>query len=187
MRKLIWSNPMSLDGFVEGPNGLDWMIADAELHEYSAAQLRAAGAILFGRVTYQLMVDYWPRAAQDPAAEPAMLDFASAINDPQLQKFVFSKTLEHVDWNAQLIREIDPAQIRAWKAQPGKDLAIGGASLGSALAQLGLVDEYELLVQPVALGSGKPMFHDLAQPLRMTFLSSVTFASGVLALRYAAA
>ena len=187
MRKLVWSNPVSLDGFVEGPNGLDWVIADAELHEQAAAELRAADAILFGRVTYQLFVDFWPTAAADPANPPFVIDFANAINDERLQKFVFSKTLDKVDWNARLIRDIVPEEIHKMKQQPGKTMVVSGATLGSELAQLGLIDEYELLVHPVVLGSGKPMFKGIQHRIDLKLAETQTLQSGVIVLRYQAA
>src|SRR5713226_139633 len=179
MRKLVWSNPVSLDGFVEGPNGLDWVIADAELHEHAAEELRSADAMLFGRVTYQLLVDFWPAAAANPAYPEFMIDFANAINDERLEKIVFSKTLDRVDWNARLVRDIVPEEIIKMKKQPGKDLVISGASLGSRFAQLGLIDEYELLVHPVVLGSGKPMFKGIQQRIDLKLAKTQTFQSGV--------
>lgn len=187
MRKLVWSMNVSLDGFVEGPNGDDWVIADAELHQYGAAQLRSADAIPFGRVTYQLFVDYWPTAAANPASTDSMIDFANTINSERLTKIVFSKTLDRVDWNARLLRDIVPEEIIKMKEQPGQDLVIAGASIGSTMAQMGLIDEYELLVHPVVLGSGKPMFNGIQHRLNLTFLRPQTFRSGVVVLRYQAA
>ena len=185
MRKLVWSTPVSLDGFVEGPNGLDWVSADDEMHDASAAQMRSADAILFGRVTYELFVDFWPTAATNPISTASMIGFANAINRESLSKFVFSKTLDRVDWNARLLRDIVPEEIAKMKMQPGQNIEIAGASVGSALAGLGLVDEYELLVHPVVLGSGKPMFKRIQHPLNLKLLKTQTFRSGVVVLRYA--
>jgi dihydrofolate reductase len=187
MRKLVWSMLTSLDGFIEGTHGDDWVIADDELHEYSAAQMRAADAILFGRVTYQIFGDFWPTAATNPNSTRGMIDFANAINRSGLGKFVFSKTLDRADWSARLLRDIVPEEIVKMKEQPGQNIEIAGASIGSALAGMGLIDEYELLVHPVVLGSGKPMFKDIRQQLNLKLLETQTFRSGVVVLRYQAA
>jgi dihydrofolate reductase len=187
MRKVVWSTPISLDGFVEGPNGLDWVIADAELHELATAEEQAADLMLFGRVTYQLFVDYWPTAAADPANPPYVIDYANAINRAELKKIVYSKTLDKVGWNAQLVRELIPGDIAAMKAQPGKDIIVAGPTLGSTLAQWGLVDVFELLVHPVVLGSGKRMFQDIQRRLDLKLAKSWTFQSGVVVLNYRAA
>jgi len=184
MRKVVWSTPISIDGFVEGPNGLDWVGADAELHELAAAEERAADLMLFGRVTYQLFVDYWPTAAADPTNPPFVIDYANAINREELKKIVYSRTLDKVDWKARLVRELIPADIAAMKAQPGQDIIVAGPSLGSQLAQWGLVDVYELLVHPVVLGSGKRMFTDVQRRLDLKLARTWTFKSGVVVLNY---
>lgn len=187
MRKLTFSMLTSLDGYVDGPNGQDWVIADDELHAFAAAQFRSADMLLFGRVTYELFVGYWPTAAADPASTAGMIDFANAINDERLGKIVCSRTLSTAAWGPQpvrLIRELTPADILDLKQKSGKNIVIAGASIGSALARWGLVDEVEQLVHPVVLGSGKPMFSSLLAPIQLKLLRTHTFGSGVVVLTY---
>src|SRR5579859_956941 len=187
MRKLSFSMLTSLDGYIDGPGGQDWVMADDELHAFAAAQLRSADTLLFGRVTYELFAGYWPSAAANPANTPGEIDFANAINDPRLEKIVFSRTLAAAAWQGQplrLLRELAPADILALKQKPGRDIVIAGATIGSALARLGLLDEVEQLVHPVVLGSGKPMFDRLAQPIPLKLFRTQTLGSGVVVLTY---
>ncbi len=175
---------MSLDGFIEGPHKeLDWSIADAELHDYYAQELSEADLIIFGRVTYQLMADYWPTAGSDPHTSPSERRFANALNP--MRKIVYSKTLKHVDWNTQLMHEFDPLQIQALKEEEGRPILIGGgASMATAFIEHGLVDEYRLMIHPVAIGKGKALFGGITKPLNLEFVSSQRLSSGAVALQY---
>lgn len=181
MRKLILVTNMSLDGLIAGPEGdLDWTVADEEMHDYYAAVLNQADAIIYGRVMYEIMADYWPTAPQDPSLSKSELEFAHAIN--RIRKIVYSRTLENVGWNTTVMRTVDPDEILKMKQQPGKDLLIGGADLASTFIKHGLIDEYQLLVQPAVLGSGKPLFKN--HRLALKLLKSQTFHSGAVLLCY---
>jgi dihydrofolate reductase len=184
MRKVILSMPITLDGFIEGPHQeLDWVIADDELHDYYTELLKKADLILYGRVTYELMLSYWPTAATDLSITKGMLRFANTLNP--MRKIVYSTTLKNVGWNTQLVDALIPEDILKMKAEPGGDILLGGgAAIAQAFIQHGLVDEYQLLVQPVAIGSGKGLFKGIDQGLKLNFLRSKTFQSGAVALFY---
>jgi dihydrofolate reductase len=182
MRKVVLMMSVSVDGFFEGPNReLDWQLVDDELHAHFNEQLAAMGAFLDGRVTYELMARFWPTADQDPASTGPMVEFARIWRD--MPKLVFSRTLERADWNATVVREVVPEEVRRLKAQPGGDLALGGADLAATFMRHGLIDEYRLYVHPVVLGRGRPLFGpDAKVPLRLS--GTHTFGSGVVLLRY---
>ena len=133
---------------------------------------------------YELMADYWPTADTQPGQTAVEVEFARMWKD--LPKVVFSKTLDKVGWNSRLVREDVAAEIKRLKAEPGKDLDIGGPHLASTCIQLGLIDEYQLFVNPVILGSGTPFFPPLAAPLKLRLVETRTFTAGVVYLRYAA-
>ena len=180
MRKVIVSNLMSLDGFFEGPNHeLDWFVVDEEFFAYARDMLRGVDTILFGRKTYQHMADYWPSA---PAEE-----IADQMNN--LPKIVFSRTLESAEWqNSTLVKNDAVAEISKLKQLPGKDMVIlGSASLASFLLQRGLIDEYRVILNPVLLGSGNPLFQDVKQRLRLKLSRTKLFGSGVVVLYYQSA
>ncbi len=184
MRKIIFGMNMSLDGFIEGPNKeLDWSIADAELHDYYANLLNEADLIIFGRLTYQLMADYWPTAPSDPHTSPSERRFANALNP--MRKIVYSKTLKNVDWNTQVMDKFDPLQIQALREQEGRPILIGGgASMANVFIEHGLVDEYRLMIHPVAIGRGKPLFGGITKPVYLELVSSQRLSSGAVALCY---
>jgi dihydrofolate reductase len=177
MRKIILYNLISIDGFFAGANGeIDWHNVDDEFNEYAAAFLRSLDTLIFGRVTYQLMENYWPSAPTD--------EIADKMNS--LAKIVFSRTLPKVEWtNSRLVKEINIEEISQWKQQAGKDMAIfGSGSLVSTFAAHGQIDEYRLIVNPVALGSGKPLFQGLHDRLNLSLRETKTFASGNVLLCY---
>ncbi|WP_405583754.1 dihydrofolate reductase family protein [Streptomyces sp. NBC_01190] len=182
-RKLVLFMSVSLDGFIEGPDGdLDWHQVDAEVHAHFNEVLAAAGGFIDGRVTHELMAAYWPTADADPAAPPEVREFARIWREKP--KFVYSRTLERADWNTTVFREVDPGQVRGLLAEPGGDLTLGGAGLAAAFMRLDLVDEYRIYVHPVLVGGGKRLFPPAAglRPLRLT--ESRTFGNGVVLLRY---
>src|SRR5436305_2023228 len=182
MRKLIYSMTMSLDGFIAGPGGdISWSAPDEELHRFHNDQVRELGAHLCGRRLYETML-YWETADQDPAAADVVLEFARVWQ--ALPKLVFSTTLERVEGNARLIREGAVDEVARLKAQPGKDLEVGGAGLASTLIDAGLVDDYRLFVSPVVLGAGTPYFPALDKRLELELVETRTFASRVVYLRY---
>ncbi|WP_055535635.1 dihydrofolate reductase family protein [Streptomyces graminilatus] len=187
MRKVVLMMSISLDGYFEGPDReLDWSMVDEELHQYFNQQVRSMGALLSGRITHQLMADFWPTADSDPGPGPdmteAMVEFAGIWRD--IPKYVFSRTLEHADWNTTIVREVVPEDIRAMKEQPGGDLAVSGAELVAEFMRHDLVDEFHLCVHPVLLGRGRPLFHESDHLTRLRLTETRTFGNGVVLLRH---
>src|SRR5437899_12295506 len=130
----------AIDGISEEPHlEIDRHMVYGQLYSHFSVQLRAMSAVLDGRVTYELMAGFWPTADADPASTPPMVEFARIWRD--MPKFVFSKTLEHADWNATIVRDVDPDEIRRIQAEPGGDMAVGGAVLAAEFLRLGLLDE----------------------------------------------
>jgi dihydrofolate reductase len=186
MRRVIYGMMVSLDGFVETPNReIDWIVIDEELHKYVNDQESAVDTYLYGRRMYQLMADFWPTADENPSAPEYIVEFARIWK--KMPKLVFSNTLEQVGWNARLVRDDVAGEIAKLKAQPGKDLEVAGAELASTVMRLGLIDEYQLYVQPVILGAGRRMFPELERKIELRLVETRTFGSGVVLLRYQSA
>jgi dihydrofolate reductase len=182
MRKLIYSMGVSLDGFIAGPGGeIDWSAPDEELHRFHNEQTRELGAHLCGRRLYEEMT-YWETAEENPSLPQVGLEFARIWK--ALPKIVFSKTLEKVEGNARLVRDVAAEEIIRLKEQPGKDLAVGGAGLASTFMALGLIDEYRLFVSPVVLGAGTSFFPPLDQRINLELIETRTFGSRVVYVRY---
>ncbi|WP_330288056.1 dihydrofolate reductase family protein [Streptomyces sp. NBC_00576] len=184
MRKVVLMMSVSLDGYFEGPNReIDWHMVDEELHRYFNLRTKAMGAFLSGRVTHQLMADFWPTADSDPGSTTeTMVEFAGIWRD--MPKYVFSRTLEHADWNTTIVREVVPEDIRALKEQPGGDLAVSGAELAAEFMRHDLIDEFQLCVHPVLIGRGRPLFLQADSFIRLRLIESRTFGNGVVLLRY---
>jgi dihydrofolate reductase len=183
MRKLIYSIGVSLDGFIAGPDGdFDWAAPDEELFRFHTEQTRALGGHLLGRRLYETMV-YWETADKNSSATDLELEFAHIWQ--ALPKVVFSRTLERVEGDARLATDGVAEEVSRLKAQPGKDLAVGGAGLAATCIELGLVDEYGLFVSPVVVGGGTPFFPSLEAQIDLELLETRTFASRVVYLRYA--
>ena len=182
MRKVVLWMGVSLDGFIEGPaREIDWHHVDDEFHTYVNGELAKMGAFLMGRVTYDLMVGFWPTAETDPASTPPMVEFAGIWRD--MPKIVYSRTLERADSNTTIVREVVPEEVQELKEQPGGDMTVGGANLAASFMRLDLIDEYRLYVNPVAIGRGKPLFPpDVRIELQLT--ETRTFGNGVVMLRY---
>ncbi len=180
MRKLVLSINVSLDGFADHTV----MIADDELHEFFSGLLDNTDIALFGRVTYQLMESYWPRAHEDPKATKSMLDFADRFN--AIPKIVFSKTLERSEWNkTRLVKRDVPEEIQKLKQLPGKDIVIFGSSdLTVRLIPYNVIDEYRIMVNPVVLGRGNPLFYGVSDKLNLKLINVRTFRSGNVLLYY---
>ena len=181
MRKLFAFNMISLDGFFEGPDhDINWHNVDNEFNDFAIEQTSAVGALLFGRVTYQLMESYWPT----PAALKDDPEIAGLMNN--LPKIVISKTLEKAEWNnTRIIKDNIQGEILNLKKQPGKDLAVfGSANLLSALMQMDLVDEHRVIVNPLLLGQGTPLFKRMGDRINLRLLKSRTFQSGNILLCY---
>ena len=157
------------------------MPADEELHRHAIENLNRADALLFGRVTYQMM-----EAAFRPArtgGRPEWTEpFARTID--AAKKFVVSSTLDHVDWNAELLRGDLGTAVQQLKRESGKGLLVGGVKLPLALAELGLIDEYELVVHPRLAGHGPTLFAGLSRPLDLKLVSRLELGSGAVAMRY---
>jgi dihydrofolate reductase len=176
---------VSLDGFIEGPNReIDWHMVDEELHSHFNEVLAGMGAFLNGRVTHELMAEFWPTADEDPASSPAMAEYARIWRE--MPKIVFSKTLDRNDWNTTVLRDVVPEEIEELKAQPGGDLALGGADLAATFMAHDLIDEYRLYVHPIVLGQGKPLFRpsEADTVTELELVETRTFASGVVLLHY---
>ena len=181
MRNLIAQTVVSLDGYFEGPKqSIDWHLVDDDYGEYAAGLLRSVDAILFGRVTYELMVKYWPT----PAAISNDPVIAKLMNEHQ--KIVISKTLERADWqNTSIVKTNVAEEIRKLKQQPGKDLVIlGSGTLVAQLTKLGFIDEYQLMVNPVVLGQGNPLFKGIDERVNLKLAQCKSFPSGNVLLRY---
>ncbi len=179
MRKLFSFNMVTLDGFFEGPNrDIDWHKVDEEFNEFAVEQTSAVGALLFGRVTYELMASYWPTAAA-MESDPQV---AALMNS--LPKVVFSRTLPSADWeNSRVVRDHAQEEILKLKAQPGRDMAVfGSANLISTI--MDVIDEHRLLVNPVLLREGTPLFKHAGEPLQLNLVNVRRFNSGNILLSY---
>jgi dihydrofolate reductase len=168
---------VSLDGFIEGPNReLDWPVIDEELHTFINHQQSEFDTYLYGRRLYEVMT-YWETADTNLSAPAYELEFARIWK--QMPKIVFSKTLEQVQGNARLVRDNITAEVTKLKAQPGKNMDLGGPNLTSTFMRLGLIDEYRLFVQPIVLGSGTPFFPALDNPIKLRLVETRTFAGAL--------
>ena len=181
MRKLILFNLTSLDGYFEGPDrDINWHIVDDEFNEFAIQQTGEFGALLFGRVTYELMASYWPTEDAKRNA-PAITEIMN-----RLPKIVFSKTLKKVEWeNTRLVNENFVEAVSKLKQGAGKDIAVFGSSdLAVTLLEHGLLDELRIMVNPILLGEGKPIFQGIKTQLGLKLLKTRTFKSGNILLYY---
>jgi dihydrofolate reductase len=162
------------------------MIADEDLHRHAAENINQADALLFGRVTYEMMEAAWRQPARTGARPdwmaPWMEPFARTID--AAKKYVVSSTLERVDWNAELVRGDLEMAVQQLKRESGKGLFVGGVKLALALTELGLIDEYEFVVHPRLVGHGPTFFAGLSKPLDLKLVSRLEFGSGMVAMRY---
>ncbi len=174
---------VSLDGYIEGPNReIDWHLVDDELHDHFNQQLRGMGAFLNGRVTYELMARSWPTADTDPSSTRPMVEFALIWRGTP--KIVYSTTLQQAGWNTTIVRDVLPEDVAKLKAQPGGDLALGGADLAAAFLRHDLIDEFRIYVHPVLIGSGKPLFPRSGARIPLRLEETRAFGNGVLLLHY---
>jgi len=182
MRKLIAAINMTLDGFCNHTA----MIADEEIHEHYNDLLRNADILIYGRTTYQLMESYWPSIVKNPTGNKPMDEFAALIDN--ISKIVFSRTLKNVDWkHTKLKKEVIKEEILELKQSHNgrsKNILVGSPSLIVVLTQLNLIDEYQLGVQPIILGTGLPLFKNGMDRVNLTLLKTKTFGCGAVALYY---
>jgi dihydrofolate reductase len=185
MRKIITTTWITLDGFIAGPNeAMDWVMVDQEMGQYEDEIVSAADTLLLGRVTYESFSGSWPHVPDNPDVSEGEREYARKLN--AMRKVIFSTTLPSADWNnSTLLREIAPAEIEKMKQEPGRDMLIyGSASVVRALTNHGLIDEYQLLVHPVILGDGKPLFQDIKARRQLELVKTRPFSSGVIGLYY---
>ena len=182
MRKVIYALNVSLDGYIEDANGsLDWSVPDEELHRYFNELDKEMDVNLYGRGLYEIMAGHWTTAHTNTSAPDYEIEYAHIWQNTP--KVVFSRTLEKVGENARLVRGNIAEEVKTLKAQPGKAMNVGGAGLAASFMELDLIDEYQLLIHPVVLGDGKPMFGaDVKLNLRL--VETRQFGSGVVLLRY---
>ena len=178
MRPLRYSINVTLDGCCDHRVG----IADEDLHRHAVENITQADALLFGRVTYEMMEAAW-RSPAPAGARPAWMEpFARTID--AAKKYVVSSTLDRVDWNAELVRGDLATAVQRLKRESGKGLFVGGVTLPQALAELGLIDEYELVVHPRLVGHGPTLFAGLSRLIDLKLVSRLEFGSGAVAMRY---
>jgi dihydrofolate reductase len=182
MRPLRYSINVTLDGCYDHREG----IADEELHRRAAENIERADALIFGRVTYEMMEAAWRSPAETGEMpdwmDPWMLPFARTID--KAKKYVVSSTLKHVDWNAELVRGDLGDFVQKLKQEPGKGLGVAGVQLAQALAELGLIDEYEFVVHPRLAGHGPTLFAGLSKRIDLKLVGRHEFGSGVVAMQY---
>ena len=181
MRNVIFAINTTLDGCVDHTKG----VADDETHEYFTDLLREIDLLVFGRITYELMVPFWPDVAKTQSMSKASNEFASVFD--AIPKVVFSRTLESVeDRNTRIVRTDPGDEIRKLKQEQGKNILLGGVSVPLQLIELGLVDEYRFVVGPIVVGDGRRLMDGASLPERLQFklVDSKTFKSGSIALRY---
>jgi dihydrofolate reductase len=181
MRKLGVFNLVTLDGYFAGQDGdISWHMVDAEFQELAETNSNSGNTLLFGRVTYELMAGYWhsPDALKN---DPVV---AQGMNSSP--KIVFSRTLSKADWaNTRLVKDDMLGEVRKLKQQSGKDLTVlGSGSIVAQLAQAGLIDEYQILLNPVVLGKGRTMFENVKDKLALKLIKTRTFGNGNVLLRY---
>jgi dihydrofolate reductase len=181
MRPLRYSINITLDGCCDHRAG----IADEDLHRHAAESIARADALIFGRVTYQMMEEAWrlPASGERPEWMAEWMEpFARTID--AARKYVVSSTLDRVDWNAELVRGDLEEAVQRLKREPGEGLFVGGVTLPFALAELGLIDEYEFLVHPRVAGHGPTLFAGLSKYIDLKLVDRLELGSGVVALRY---
>ena len=169
---------MTLDGFCDHTA----MIADDELHQHYNELLRSVGLVLYGRITYQLM-EYWPTVVKNPTGIKSIDEFAVTMDN--IPKLVFSHTLKNIEWKtAKLAKKNIKEEVLELRQQPGKDILVGSRSLIVALLNLNLIDEFQLCVHPVILGSGLPLFENINEKISLKLLKTKIFGSGSIILYY---
>jgi dihydrofolate reductase len=181
MRKLSMFNFVTLNGFYKGLNeDTNWHRHGGEEAEYSVESLKPGNVLLFGRVTYEMMAGFWPT----PTAAENFPEVAEGMN--KAEKIVFSRTLRKAEWqNTKVIKENIGEEIRQMKKLSGKDMTVlGSGSIITQFAEQGLIDEYQIMIDPVVIGKGTPVFNNIKHELDLKLISTRTFKSGVVLLCY---
>ncbi len=194
-RRIVMFNRVTADGYFAGTDGdLDWVVPDPEMDKAAAARLSERGTILFGRRTYEMFASFWPHVVGDSPSAPN--PHAPGRGSPEMRamgvwlneatKFVFSTSMRDATWaNSQLRPTLDPKEIANLKQQPGGDIRIfGSGSIVSQLTAHELIDEYQFVVNPVLLGSGRPLVHHVSNQLSLKLAEATAYPSGSVMLRY---
>jgi dihydrofolate reductase len=195
-RRIVMFNWVTADGYFAGPNGnLEWVVPDEEQAKTAAEGIPSFDTALFGRRTYELFEGFWRHAVDDSPTAPdphrpgrrSREHRAIAIWLNEITKLVFSRTLNDVTWrNARVLHELDPCEIETMKRQPGKGMIVfGSGSIVSQLTQHGLIDEYQFVICPILLGSGRPLLSGVSKTSRLDLLEAKQYKSGDVMLRYA--
>jgi dihydrofolate reductase len=174
-------NWLTIDGYIAGPGGeTDWFVWDEEIEKFYQEQQSKIDTIIYGRATYDTMSKYWPTASASKEV-PAIVDHMN--NTP---KIVFSKSLQKAEWNnTRMVKEIDKKEILQWKQQPGQNMVVyGSGTIVSQFSKLNLVDEYLLMVNPIVLGSGKPLFPEIETRIPLQLISEKNFKIGSVLFNY---
>jgi dihydrofolate reductase len=196
MRRIVMFNWLTADGYFAGPDGnLNWVVPDEEQAKAATAGISGVDTFLFGRRTYELFEGFWRHALGDSSTVPDPHDpgrrspehraIAIALNE--MTKVVFSRTLKDVTWkNSRLLHELDPREVETMRRQPGKDMIVfGSGSIVSQLTQHGLIDEYQFVVCPIFIGSGRPLLRDVSKSVKLDLLEAKPYPSGDVLLPYA--
>jgi dihydrofolate reductase len=181
MRNLVFAINVTLDGCCDHTKG----IADDEIHEHYTRLLRDVDLMVFGRITYQLMVPFWPDIARDQSQTKEINEFARVFDS--IKKVVFSRSLDRAeDQNTRIVRGQIQDEVRKLKQEQGKSILLGGVAVPSQLIELGLVDEYRFVVQPILAGEGRRLLDGTSLPerLKLKLVDSKIFRSGCVALHY---
>src|SRR5450432_3091062 len=185
MRNLIFFMHTSLDGFVAGLNGeMDWIKLDEAMFDFVATMTEQSDTALYGRVTYEMMQSYWPKAGEEPNASKHDIEHSNWYN--KVSKAVLSKTIHETGLhNTEVIGDQLPDNINKIKQREGKNIIIfGSPGAAQSLLNEGLIDEFWLFVNPIILGKGMPLFKDLTGTTKLNLIESKTFARDVIALHY---
>ena len=195
-RRIVMFNWMTTDGYFAGPDGnLEWVVPDAEQAKAAAEGSPGFDTVLFGRRTYELFEGFWRHAVDDSPTAPdphhpgrrSREHRVIALWLNEMTKVVFSRTLQAVTWrNSRVLHDLDPCEIETLKRQPGKDMIVfGSGSIVAQLPQHGLIDEYQFVVCPILLGSGRPLLSGVSQTWRLELVEAKPYQSGDVLLRYA--
>lgn len=184
MRKIVMFNMVTVDGYFASTDGnIDWHVVDKEFDRWAAESMKEFDTVMLGRVTYDLFAGFWPEALDNPKTSPEDRVVAKALSE--WTKVVFSKFMDKADWQpAKILHEIDEKEIKRLKSSDGKDIALyGSGTIVRQLTELGLIDEYRFMLNPVILGQGKSLFEGV-KPKKLKLIDTKKFESGNVLLAY---